>query len=125
MAACKRNSLKKNCGHIEITEQGYVFPPPAKNNPPSNSRQGRAAVYTAAREPPSLRTGRALTGAVRRIVGNQGGNTTKVALRRLWSIMGDGGLTAYQRAKDLFLNISARKHWPGNVSQFETHFKYG
>lgn len=87
MAACERNSLKKNCGHIEIIKQAqrdYGFPPLAKNNPPSNSRQGRAAACAAAREPPSLRTGRTLTGAVRRIVGNQGGNTTTAALRRLW-----------------------------------------
>lgn len=38
-----------------------------KRNPPSVPRQGRAVAKATAREPASLRTGRALTGAARRI----------------------------------------------------------
>lgn len=39
-----------------------VFPLPTKRNSPSVPRQGRASACAAAREPASLRTGRALTG---------------------------------------------------------------
>ena len=38
-----------------------------ERNPPSVPRQGRAVAFATAREPASLRTGRALTGAARRI----------------------------------------------------------
>ena len=50
------------------------YSPRPKANPASVSRQGRTiALCAIVREPASVRTGRALTGASRRIFGNQGG----------------------------------------------------
>ena len=54
-------------GHKRGWSQSGTFPLPTKGNPPFVPRQGRASACAAAREPASPQTGRALTGAVRRI----------------------------------------------------------
>lgn len=65
-----------------------VFPPAQRViRRPSPVKAGRLLAQPPA-EPSSVRTGRALTGAVRRIFGSQGGNTTKAAQRAAFAIMG-------------------------------------
>lgn len=69
-----------------------------KRNPPSVPRQGRAVAFATAREPASLRTGRALTGAARRIFmwrrGRHPKSRQRAAAFSMWASHGTGYLPA-------------------------------
>jgi len=66
-----------------------VFPH-LERDPPHVPSQGRTIAGAIVREPASLRTGRALTGAVRRIIGSQGENTPKAAVPAAFAILEAG-----------------------------------
>ena len=76
------NLLRFEANSILGSKRGWpqsgTFPLPTKGNPPFVPRQGRAAACAAAREPASPQTGRALTGAVRRIYRWARGNIASV-----------------------------------------------
>ncbi len=71
MKGASRPSSGHGCLSTGLSDKarnlGGVLPAGEDNLPPV-PRQGRAIANTIAREPASLRTGRALTGAVRRIM---------------------------------------------------------
>lgn len=101
---------------------GGVFPL-RECNPPPVPRQGRTIAGAIVREPTSLRTGRALTGAVRRILRLSRGKHPKAASWRLCytgrARRPDGSASVTPRAPPQAVGGAAS---PGNASRIETHF---
>lgn len=66
-----------------------------------------------------MRTGRALTGVVRRIFGSQGENTTKAALRAAFAIV---EIRSHSTSRGPLQPFREAERPLGNMTQFETRF---